>query len=159
MTIGFDGKEAVKDLKGLGNYSRFVIETLARGDSSRKCLLYTPVMSHNPRMERIKALHNIEFRLPGAQGFHGGLWRMFGITNNLRPDGVDIFHGICGELPMNIRESGVTLVVTIHSLAFRRIPQYFNPLNFPICLYYIIWRRPWSIPRYTKDSACRRSKL
>lgn len=126
MKIGFDGKEAVRDKNSLGDYSRRVIETLARGDSSRKCLLYTPGMPRDACMDRIRALHNVEFRLPASQGFHGDLWRAFGITNNLHSDGVQVFHGLCGELPLNIKEAHVPAVVSIHSLDFRKFPKRFN---------------------------------
>ncbi len=129
MNIGFDGKEAVRDKNSLGDYSRRVIETLARGDSSRKCLLYTPGMPRGACMDRIRALHNVEFRLPASQGFHGGLWRAFGITNNLHSDGVQVFHGLCGELPLNIKEAHVPAVVSIHSLDFRKFPKHHNPFE------------------------------
>lgn len=129
MNIGFDGKEAVRDKNSLGDYSRRVIETLARGDSSRKCLLYTPDMPRDACLDRIRALHNVEFRLPASQGFHGGLWRAFGITNNLHSDGVQVFHGLCGELPLNIKEAHVPAVVSIHSLDFRKFPARFNFLK------------------------------
>ena len=126
MNIGFDGKDALKNHTVSGEYSRLVIETLARGDSSRKCLLYTPEMPRDACMDRIRALHNVEFRLPASQGFHGDLWRAFGITNNLHSDGVQVFHGLCGELPLNIKEAHVPAVVSIHSLDFRKYPKRFN---------------------------------
>lgn len=129
MIIGFDGKRAVKNNTGLGNYSRLVIEHAARLMPDDRFLIYTPEMRDNPRLDGIKALKNVEFRLPPPQGLHGALWRSFGITNNLGPDKVDIFHGLSNELPLNILSSGVKCVVTMHDLIYRTMPQCYSGID------------------------------
>lgn len=158
MIIGFDGKRAVNNMTGLGNYSRLVIEELGErfrqlrnndsgagkvqsepSEGNRKrsfgmhtgrrvatkdwqLLVYTPKPPKNPRLEKILQLENVAFHLPPPQGFQGALWRTFGVTNSLKADGCDIYHGLSNELPLNIRESGVKSVVTIHDLIYRRLP-------------------------------------
>ena len=42
MKIGFDGKRAVQNFTGLGNYSRYLIEILNRYFPENKYLLYAP---------------------------------------------------------------------------------------------------------------------
>ena len=125
MRIGFDAKRAVCNLTGLGNYSRLVIEALAQ-DGADELLLYTPEMRDNPRLEPLRELENVGFRFPGPAGFRGSMWRTFGITNHLRADGVEIYHGLSNELPLNIRKSGVKSVVTLHDVIYRRLPRCYN---------------------------------
>ncbi len=70
-----------------------------------------------------KASANVEFRLPPPQGFKGSMWRTFGIPNNLRADGVDIYHGLSNELPLNITSAGIPTVLTIHDVIYRKLPH------------------------------------
>lgn len=123
MTIGFDGKKAVDNTKESGNYPRLVVEQLALEYPDNTLLLYTPKDSKNPRLAKIRSLQNVEFRFPAQSGLKGSLWRTFGVTNNLRPDGVELFHGLSNELPLNIASAGIPSVVTIHDVIYRRIPE------------------------------------
>lgn len=127
MKIGFDGKRAINNLTGLGNYSRLVIESMAEANGgSDSLLVYAPEMRENPRLEKIRRLMNVEFRFPGPVGFRGALWRSFGISNHLAADGVEIYHGLSNELPLNIRKSGIKSIVTIHDLIYRRLPNCYS---------------------------------
>lgn len=129
MIIGYDGKRAVNNMTGLGNYSRLVIESMAEAYPASRLLVYTPKLSANPRLDGLRSLHNVEFRLPPPQGFKGSLWRTFGVTNNLRADKVDIFHGLSNELPLNIASAGIPSVVTMHDVIYRRRPQCYNAID------------------------------
>ncbi len=129
MIIGFDGKRAVNNMTGLGNYSRLVLERIADEYPSDKLYVYTPALRPNPRLTTLRGFHNVEFRLPPPQGFHGSLWRTFGVTNNLKADGVDIFHGLSNELPLNIRKAGIPAVLTIHDVIYRTLPECYKPID------------------------------
>lgn len=130
MRIGFDGKRAVNNLTGLGNYSRLVLESLATADNGRhELLVYAPEMRSNPRLDALKGMRNVEFRFPGPVGFHGSMWRTFGISNHLLADKVDVYHGLSNELPLNIRKSGVKSVVTLHDAIYRRLPSCYNAID------------------------------
>lgn len=129
MRIGFDGKRAVNNMTGLGNYSRLVIESLAEEYPADSFLVYTPKIKDNPRLSKIKELHNVQFRLPPEQGLKGSLWRTFGIPNNLAADRVDLYHGLSNELPLNIRSAHVKSVVTIHDVIYRRLPNCYSPID------------------------------
>ena len=51
LIIGFDGKRAVANNTGLGNYSRYVIDALSIGFPRNTYRLYSPVIKDNPRLE------------------------------------------------------------------------------------------------------------
>lgn len=123
MKIGYDAKRAVFNNTGLGNYSRLVIEGIASENPGDRLLLYTPRFEHHQRTERMERLPNVDFRLPPPQGFKGTMWRTFGITNNLRADGVDIYHGLSNELPLNISSASVPTVLTMHDVIYRKLPH------------------------------------
>ena len=44
-------------------------------------------------------------------------------------DGVQLFHGLSGELPLGIHKSGIKSVVTIHDLIFLRHPEFYHWLD------------------------------
>lgn len=130
MKIGLDGKRAVYNMTGLGNYSRLVIESLSESDPDDSLLVYTPGLKDNPRLKRIEASDNVSYRLPeGLWKKAGPLWRTWGISRQLKADRPDIFHGLSNELPLSIRESGVPSVVTIHDLIYRRMPGCYKPAD------------------------------
>ena len=132
MRIGFDAKRAVQNFTGLGNYSRYLIETLCRFYPENEYVLYAPKYKESRQfsslMEKCPA---IGCRLPkkGWKRFRS-LWRTFGVTSRMEADGIDIYHGLSNELPLNIRSQRRTkTVVTIHDLIFIRYPQYYHPID------------------------------
>lgn len=128
MIIGFDGKRAMNNMTGLGNYSRLVIDSLAREYPEDCMLIYAPKLRNNPQLAPVLEHENVEVRLP--VGFpKGSLWRTWGITRQLQPDTPDIFHGLSNELPLNISKAGIPTVVTVHDVIYRRRPQCYNPAD------------------------------
>ena len=45
---------------------------------------------------------------------------------DLKRDGIALYHGLSGELPIGIRKSGIKSVVTIHDLIFLRHPEFYH---------------------------------
>ncbi|MCM1369161.1 MAG: glycosyltransferase family 4 protein [Candidatus Amulumruptor caecigallinarius] len=129
LRIGFDAKRAFANNTGLGNYSRLIIGGISAEHPEADLLLYTPKYIASPRMKEIESRRNVEIHYPSAQGFKGGIWRTFGITNNLKADRVDIYHGLSNELPLNIQSSGVPSIVTIHDVIYRRLPYCYKPID------------------------------
>ena len=125
MRIGYDGKRAVNNLTGLGNYSRLVVESLARRFPDETLIMYAPAARNNPRLAPLLELPNVELRLPEGNGIlsKGAVWRTFSIPRQLRNDRIDLFHGLSNELPLTIRNYGIPSVVTIHDLIYRRLPE------------------------------------
>lgn len=138
MKIGFDGKRAVQNFTGLGNYSRYVIECLNRFVPRNEYVLYAPKYrsSHvfDSMLEKCLSLRSVY--PTGLWRKFKSLWRSWGITSELHANEIDVFHGLSGELPLNIhRSSGVKSVVTIHDLIFLRYPSYYHWLDRKIYTY------------------------
>lgn len=126
MIIGFDAKRAVSNFTGLGNYSRLVIDALASELPDDRLLLYTPRLRQSSRLAPILEHSNVELRLPRGQMWQrmSGVWRVHrGITSDVIADGVQLFHGLSNELPLDIKRADIPTVVTIHDLIFRHFTR------------------------------------
>ena len=129
MKIGFDGKRAVQNNTGLGNYSRYVLEALQEYYPNEEYILYAPKDRKNLRLEKILAQKNTLLRLPSSAMWKrfSSIWRIWGATADATADGVAIIHGQSKELPFNInRQKLIKSVVTIHDLIFRRLPKCYH---------------------------------
>ena len=136
MKIGFDAKRAAQNATGLGNYSRFVIAGLSKEEMEIR--LYVPNRRRAKLLERLPHSEHIHtvYPSPGLWSRFPSLWRTFGITRLLEKDGIDLYHGLSGELPLNIRKAaGVKTIVTIHDLLFLRFPQGYKPIDRSIYNY------------------------
>lgn len=131
MTIGFDGKRAVQNNTGLGNYSRLLVEKMATIFPDNSYRLYAPRRRENPRLAPIERLANVAFAYPESAIWRRipSLWRSWGITRRLKADGLTLYHGLSGELPLNIGEAGIPSVVTIHDLIFRHFPENYRAID------------------------------
>lgn len=130
-TIGFDAKRAQANRTGLGNYSRSVIEALVRDCPEWHYRMYIPKKrGTNTAYEALLSDRVTEHLPEGWLARHmSGLWRIFGMAEQLHRDGVQLFHGLSNELPTGLRAAGVRSVVTIHDLIFLRYPEYYNPID------------------------------
>ncbi len=129
MKIGFDGKRAVQNNTGLGNYSRYVLEALQTYYPDEEYILYAPKDRKNPRLENILGQGNMTLRLPSSAMWKrfSSIWRIWGATADAASDGISIFHGLSNELPLNIgKQKGIKSVVTVHDLIFRRLPKCYH---------------------------------
>ncbi len=127
--IGFDAKRIVRNATGLGSYSRTLVNDLAvTGADSLDLRLYAPDEGRDELRSQIVLRPNVRFCYPHRSTFKA-LWRSRGIIHDLKADGVQLFHGLSGELPMGIRKSGIRSVVTIHDLIFMRYPKYYTWLD------------------------------
>jgi len=138
MRIGFDGKRAVQNFTGLGNYSRYVIDILYRFAPENEYALYAPRRRSsrvfNELLRRCPRLRTIYPE--GIWGYFKSLWRTWGITSRLDKEAIDLFHGLSNELPLNIRKARHTRsVVTIHDLIFLRYPEYYHWIDRKIYAY------------------------
>ena len=128
MKIGFDGKRAAQNFTGLGNYSRYALEALAKYYPDEEYRVYIPKDVDNPKFEDILSAAGGVMKkvlpLSAVARRLKSLWRVWGVTKSLATDGVQVFHGLSNELPLNIRKAspGVKSVVTVHDVIFRRLP-------------------------------------
>ena len=126
MRIGFDAKRAAQNRTGLGNYSRFVIRILQQQYPEDEQYLYLP----NPKKTEYlptTTCGNRRVLFPkGIWTKLRSLWRVWGISGDIRREKTDIFHGLSNELPLNIRSARCHSVVTIHDLIFIHYPKYYH---------------------------------
>lgn len=126
LKIGYDGKRAVQNFTGLGNYSRYVIEALQAHFPDHDYLLYAPKEKENLRLAPLLKAGNVRVCLPASKWWKkaSALWRIGGMRRQLEEEGIMLYHGLSNELPLNIHKTkGVKSIVTIHDLIFRRLPQ------------------------------------
>lgn len=119
VTIAFDAKRYFNNATGLGFYSRTLLEGLRRFYPEHEYLLYTPY-----NRGRLVA-SDAGIRLPDSwfdRTIHP-FWRSRGIVEDLKRDGVDVFHGLSHEIPMGLHKAGIRSVVSIHDLIFMRFPD------------------------------------
>lgn len=124
MRIGFDAKRLFVNNTGLGNYSRTLVENLHRFHPEHDLYLYAPRLVRNDRTE---VFFESGYRLRSPLGPAKMGWRSFGMTHDLRKDGIELYHGLSHELPFNLEKSKIPSVVTIHDLLYK----YF-PMDFPL---------------------------
>lgn len=136
MKIGFDGKRAAQNRTGLGNYSRFVVRILSQQAPQHSYHLYVPHADRTPFLGEIPTLSELSLHHPqGRWTMVPPLWRSWGMSADLKAGGIDLFHGLSNELPLNIKKAGCRSVVTIHDLIFLRCPQYYKPIDRAIYNY------------------------
>lgn len=145
MKIGFDAKRITHNATGLGNYGRFVVNGLSAAYPQHLYFLYSPSSGHDRLRARVAAAANVGFRYPPAGSWQPkAWWRSRGIVADLEKDGIDIFHGLSGELPAGLERTPVKWVVTVHDLIFLRYPAFYSWIDRHIY-------------RYKFESACRRA--
>lgn len=134
-TIAFDGKRAVQNYTGIGNYSRLALESLLQLMPDDKFELYTPKIVENPRLKRIAENPRVTLKTPDtvAGRLFPHYWRSAGLTKQLEREKPSIYHGLSNELPYGIEKTGIPTVVTIHDLIFERHPEFYHAPDVAIC--------------------------
>lgn len=138
MKIGFDAKRAAQNRTGLGNYSRFVIRILSERFADNQFHLYVPKPHRMPYLPEIPTLGKLSLHFPpkGIWSKLRSVWRVWGMRKDIEHDGIDLFHGLSNELPLNIGspegrkkamgDKRTRYIVTIHDLIFLHTPQYYH---------------------------------
>lgn len=125
--LAFDAKRAFHNTTGLGNYSRFILDGLAKyyGEEYQFLLMNPRGSTHyTHRDERLKEV------LPeGIYRTFSSLWRSGALWKDLRKQRVELFHGLSNELPSGLGRQGIRSVVTIHDLIFESHPQYYQTVD------------------------------
>lgn len=131
-TIGFDAHEANSNNTDLGNYSRFIIESLATATPRNSYVrLYVGHRAPNAEYERLAEQPNIESMEPDGLMWRKmpQLWRRIRLAADAKRGDVALFHGLTGVLPYGLSRRNIRSVVTIHDLAFLHLHSYYNPLE------------------------------
>jgi GT2 family glycosyltransferase len=128
LIIGFDAKRVYHNQTGLGNYSRDLVSILAYFHKKNKLLLYNP---KEKRIDRLAKASNIVEVMPKSMFWkiYSSVWRQGPVVNQLVEDGVQIFHGLSGEIPRGLQSANIKSVVTIHDLIFMRYPKLYKYMD------------------------------
>ena len=129
--IGFDAKRVVRNGTGLGSYGRTLVNDLAQRQDL-ELRLYAPDKGRDDLRSQIVERPNVNFCYPYGGRLRGAWWRMTGVVADLQRDGVQLYHGLSGELPIGIQNSGIRSVVTIHDLIFLRHPEFYHWIDTKI---------------------------
>ncbi|EPH16341.1 glycosyltransferase family 4 protein [Hoylesella oralis] len=132
LSVGYDAKRIVRNGTGLGNYGRTLVNDMAHiVPEGTRLRLYTPDLGRQELRSKIIESPSVQFVCPNGYGFPMGksLWRSRFVVKDLLRDGIDLYHGLSGELPIGIKKAGIKTVVTIHDLIFMRHPEFYNPLD------------------------------
>ena len=133
MVVGIDAKRIVRNGTGLGSYGRTLVNDLIRlGDNDLQLRLYAPDEGRDDLRNQI--IEGTEFCYPTGKpsALRKAWWRSRGVVKDLQRDGVEIYHGLSGELPTGLRKAGIRGIVTIHDLIFMRHPEYYHWLDTKI---------------------------
>ena len=133
MIVGIDAKRIVRNGTGLGSYGRTLVNDLLRlGDSDMQLRLYAPDEGRDDLRGQI--IEGAEFCYPKGHpaALRKAWWRSRSIVGDLVRDGVTVYHGLSGELPMGLRKAGIRGIVTIHDLIFMRHPEYYHWIDTKI---------------------------
>ena len=132
MIIGYDAKRIVCNKTGLGSYARTLVNDLAEAVTPDVTLnLYAPGRGDDSLRRQVKPRQNVKFVYPEAAvgGLGRALWRLHGMVKDIVRDGVRLYHGLSGELPIGLKAAGVKTVVTMHDVIFMRHPEWYGWLD------------------------------
>ncbi len=128
MKIGFDAKRLFNNFTGLGNYSRFVVDTLLEEGTTDNYCLYTTKIKNRPETKRYLQDPHLKIITPPSwmkPSPLAAIWRSTLPISAKEFSSLDVYHGLSHELPMGI-PSHVKTIVTIHDLIFLRYPQFYS---------------------------------
>ena len=130
MNIGFDAKRAFHNSTGLGHYSRTLIRLLTEFYPEHQYYLFNPKKSSRYQLQG-KNIHEITpSSFPSV--IFSAAWRSSWVKQDLKKNGIDLYHGLSHEIPVGIDKTGIRSVVTIHDLIHERYPQQYNPFDVKI---------------------------
>ncbi|MBY0478316.1 MAG: glycosyltransferase family 4 protein [Chitinophagaceae bacterium] len=127
MNIGFDAKRAFHNQTGLGHYSRTLIHSLAGCFPQHEYFLFNPKASTSFHFNE----QNVHEVLPGSflSKKLSAAWRSNWVKKDLKRLHIDLYHGLSHELPVNINQTGIKSVVTIHDLIHERYPEQYKLMD------------------------------
>jgi len=131
MNIGFDGKRAFHNFRGLGNYSRNLISGLHQRYPDSQYIAFTPDLTDSRATNWHKENNYLKLVTPEKFLLKKipALWRSRFMLKAIEANQIEIYHGLHHELPIGIEKSKIKSVVTVHDVLFLRFPQFHNKLN------------------------------
>ncbi len=131
MIIGFDAKRAFHNNSGLGNYSRTLIKNLHQYFPEHEYMLFTPAYKTNHLHRLVRQSSKIKVITPPEwlPKKLSAVWRTMMMSNSLKSNKVQLYHGLSNELPQQIHKTKIPSLVTIHDLIFLRHPEWYPKID------------------------------
>ncbi|WP_289063171.1 glycosyltransferase family 1 protein [uncultured Zobellia sp.] len=125
MRIGYDAKRIFHNRTGLGNYGRDILRIMNSYPEMEEFFLFN---TKTPSVNRKIALEKSTIIYPTGWFWKNfpALWRLFGQWNQINHLKLDWYHGLSGEIPIQLKKQGTAKIVTIHDLIFISHPKYYN---------------------------------
>ena len=130
MRFGYDAKRAFHNTTGLGHYSRTLLQSLSRYHPDHDYYLFNPKKADLFRLEAGN-LHEVRPQHWNAKLFPSA-WRSKWVKKDLKEFRIDLYHGLSHEIPIGIKDTGISSVVTMHDLIHERYPDQYNPVDVRI---------------------------
>ena len=125
MKIGYDAKRIFHNNTGLGNYGRDIVRILNSYPEVAHFFLFNTKESgfkHKIPSDKATIIYPRGWfwkRFPSV-------WRSFGQWKQIKASKVDLYHGLSGELPVQVGTSKIPKIVTIHDLLFLSHPRFYH---------------------------------
>ena len=126
LKVAFDAKRVFQNFTGLGNFSRTLLQDLAKSNAPFDLQLFAPKKIDN---NRTAPFLKPPFKTFFPNTIFRSAWRSRGIVKDLIKANVDIYHGLSHELPFGIEKSGIASVVSIHDLIIKADKKQFRWLD------------------------------
>lgn len=125
MRIGYDAKRIFHNNTGLGNYGRDIVRILNEYPTIQHFFLFNTKKSD---FESKIPLNKATIIYPEGWFWKifPSLWRLFGQWKQINSSKADWYHGLSGEIPIQLKKSNISKIVTIHDLIFLSHPGYYN---------------------------------
>ena len=117
MKIGFDAKRLFNNQGGLASYARTLLLALHDSNPDLSIYLYTPKISSPYDLSVF--MDEPRFFIRTYRGPFSWYWRSKGLVKQLLNDGIELYHGLSGEIPSGIQKTGIKTVVTIHDTLWK----------------------------------------
>jgi len=126
LRIGYDAKRVFQNFTGLGNFSRTLLEDLAKLNSELDLQLFAPKKNETGRTASfLKAPYHTFF----PNTIFRSAWRSRGIVKDLLKEKIDVYHGLSHELPLGIEKTNISSVVSMHDLIIKADKKQFKWLD------------------------------
>ncbi len=123
IKIGYDAKRLFHNRTGLGNYSRTLVKELHQRFPQIEFHLFSATTKRDSETEYFFNHNNIHIHT--CDSGSGLWWRSFKITHKVNDLGLDIYHGLSHELPLNLSKMKAKTVVSFHDLIYEKYPEQF----------------------------------
>ena len=127
IKIGFDAKRLFSGRGGLQSYARILLLNLSTYYPENQYHLYTPEVKDRAVYEEFSSIQNVHIRQSAS--VVKAYWRSKSMVKDLMKDGIKVYHGLSGELPIGINKSGIKSIVTIHDLLWQEFPEDYSVVD------------------------------